>query len=290
MKSIDWMPLFGDAFWESERVAVMSDSAVLLYQWLLWQQFKGGDLPGQEVLRMMPHRWRGKAFDKLWPQIAPCFETTGDGRLSNARCAEERVLALDRNRKAKERADAANKKRWPKRDDPSSIEQGSTKDPCSIPERSLRPDRNQTETRHRPAGDVARAREAEPSPSGEESPLRAAEALWERLWSETRLEAGKPAVWRWTPVERAKLRYALEHLAGGDLELLSAKVEGLLHRGDDWQTQNASPSVLASQWHKIAVEPPAALEPRVRGPQRVLTGEDAADAFLRACTPAEEVG
>ena len=94
-----WMPLFGDDFWESERVAAMDDSAALLYQWLLWRQWKHGPLPPPATLRLLPHRW-AKRWERLWPQVASCFDVLEDGRLSNARCADER-----------EKADAFSKKR-----------------------------------------------------------------------------------------------------------------------------------------------------------------------------------
>lgn len=96
MKSLEWMPLFGDDFWESERVAGMDDSAALLYSWLLWRQFKHGDLPPADSLRRLPHRWPGKEFDRLWPQVKACFDVLDDGRLSNPRCAEERSKMLSR--------------------------------------------------------------------------------------------------------------------------------------------------------------------------------------------------
>jgi uncharacterized protein YdaU (DUF1376 family) len=90
----DWMPFFGDDYWDSERVAAMDDSAALLYSWLLWRQWKHGPLPGPEVLRRLPHRWQAN-WDALWPQVEPCFRKDEDGRLVNERCAFEKGIAVE---------------------------------------------------------------------------------------------------------------------------------------------------------------------------------------------------
>lgn len=125
MKSIDWMPFFGDDFWTSERVAQMDDSAAMLYQWLLWRQFQHGSLPGPQILRRLPHRWQGEVFDKLWPQVAACFDVLEDGRLSNPRCRAERDGALANHEKARARAEAANAARWGSKRDPKASSNGT---------------------------------------------------------------------------------------------------------------------------------------------------------------------
>lgn len=114
MNALEWMPLFGDAFWESERVAAMDDSAVALYSWLLWRQFKHGDLPPLGVLRKIPSRWTGAAFDRLWPQVADCFDVLADGRLSNPRCHQEREGSLAMVERKRVSSARANRARWGK--------------------------------------------------------------------------------------------------------------------------------------------------------------------------------
>lgn len=99
----EWMPYFGDDFWESERVAAMSDAAIALYHWLLWYQWKHGDLPPPEKLRRLSHRFAAR-WAALWPQVAPCFEVLANGRLVNARCASERRISEDLRDAASERA------------------------------------------------------------------------------------------------------------------------------------------------------------------------------------------
>lgn len=95
MREGEWMPEFGDDFWGSERVAAMSDSAVLLYRWLLWRQWVDGDLPQPDVLRRLaPRGWGGPKWPKLWAEVAGCFDVLASGRLANARCAEEREIAF----------------------------------------------------------------------------------------------------------------------------------------------------------------------------------------------------
>jgi hypothetical protein len=97
------MPFLGDDFWESERVAAMDDSAGFLYLWLIWRQFKHESLPGPEVLRTLPHRWQ-RTWNKVWPQVAPCFDVGEDGRLRNAICAQHRTAMLERVDSARERS------------------------------------------------------------------------------------------------------------------------------------------------------------------------------------------
>lgn len=94
------MPFFGDDFWESERVAAMDDSALGLYQWLLWRQFKHGPLPPVDVLKRIPNRWTTR-FDRLWRQVADCFEVLEDGRLENPRCRGVREEAVARSNRAR---------------------------------------------------------------------------------------------------------------------------------------------------------------------------------------------
>ena len=93
-EGLEWMPWFWRRFWNSGRVARMSDSAVLLYQWLLSQQFEEGYLEPADVLRrVVPARFASR-WPKLWAEVAPCFEVLEDGRLQNAVCAEHRLNAL----------------------------------------------------------------------------------------------------------------------------------------------------------------------------------------------------
>lgn len=100
-----FMPLYGDDFWESEHVIAMDNDAVALYHYLLWRQFKHGDLPADPsgVCQRFLKDWA-----RLWPQVSPCFKRVKGGRLRNQRCHKERSHALKRSQSAK----ASATQRW----------------------------------------------------------------------------------------------------------------------------------------------------------------------------------
>jgi len=99
----EWMPFFGDRFWESERVQELSDGALNLYQWLLWRQWKHESLPPPEALqRIVPHRW-GSRWTDLWHELERFFEVCPDGRLRNATLATERVVAEKKREQASDK-------------------------------------------------------------------------------------------------------------------------------------------------------------------------------------------
>lgn len=211
MSSPLWMPLFGDDFWGSERVAQMSDSAVALYSWLLWQQFKNGDLPPTSVLRRMSPRWPGKAFDKLWPEVASCFEVSPDGRLSNPRCREVRAEQEARAERLRTSAGRANRIRW---DRERALRSDSGADPERSPTRTpagVRPDSQESREEERrespptPLGGAGGSDPSQPDTSppaldaalaalpGLDTPrFRGAWAEWEQHRRELRLKPYKP--------------------------------------------------------------------------------------------------
>lgn len=94
MKPLDWMPWSGDDFWESDKVALMSDSAALLYAWLIWRQFKHGDLPPPQTTKLLVPGRFAPHWEQLWQQIADCFKVVDGGRLRNLRCHKDRTEAL----------------------------------------------------------------------------------------------------------------------------------------------------------------------------------------------------
>lgn len=95
------MPFYGDDFWESGRVVAMDDEAVALYMWLLWHEFKTGDLPPENTLRRLAMRWSDR-WETLWPQVMPCFKQLANGHFRNARCHGERKAALARSEAARQ--------------------------------------------------------------------------------------------------------------------------------------------------------------------------------------------
>jgi len=270
MTAVEWMPFFGEDFWQSERVAAMDDSAVLLYSWLLWWQFCNGDLPKPAVLRRLPHRWQGQAFDEIWPQVSGCFEETQAGRLSNPRCRDERERMLAMNKRASERAQKANSRRWgAKKAD--SVLQGSNKDPSWIHMTETVQERR-TETLSDPSdlslsGTVSAPRRVSPSgragdvpppPSGKTPKTRKpatgpqADCIrhWEQEWARTR---GGQA-WVWTGKDASLIADARK-LARDDLAELQRRATRLLEETEPFTFNNASPGLLVSRWNQLAVDP-----------------------------------
>lgn len=106
-----WMAFYGDAFFESERVVSMSPAAGHLYMFLLWHEFKNGPFASdRKFLRRLCSRF--EEFETLWPEVEPCFQKSGDGRLSQHRCEAERAESLELAKKRSKAAFA----RWEKLD------------------------------------------------------------------------------------------------------------------------------------------------------------------------------
>ena len=133
-----WMPLFGDEFWDSERVADMDGDAVSLYLWLLWRQFKNGSLPPPEKLRRLPHRWQVQ-WDAVWPQVASCFDVLEDGRLENPKCAEIRAAAIERSRRASKNGKRGGR---PAHEPVESGRKATAKRPLSKPKATAKPEQS----------------------------------------------------------------------------------------------------------------------------------------------------
>lgn len=204
-----WMPFAGDDFWESERVASMDDSAALLYQWLIWRQFKHGSLPSPDVLRRLPHRW-GATWDIVWPQVAPCFEVLDDGRLENPRCREEREAALARSEKASRNGARGGRPSKAARENPDESEPKATaKRPVSESGSRSEADANPEQSSDRTGPDItehtvcaphARTREASP-PESESEPAPPA------LTDTARAELVRHAALCTAPVNAALVRW-----------------------------------------------------------------------------------
>lgn len=94
----EWLPWYWKRFWRSKAVARMSDSAALLYKWLLDYQWEHEHLePPDAMRRVVPGRFATK-WKKLWAEIqspdGPCFVADEQGNLRNEALAHEREIAM----------------------------------------------------------------------------------------------------------------------------------------------------------------------------------------------------
>lgn len=136
LEASTWMPFFGDAFFGSERVAVMDDSAKVLYLRCLWRQWAHGPLPSDEQVlrRMFPDHaaeWR-----RVWPQVVQMFTLTPDGRLVNETLAAHRREADAIVSRARRGAEVANAKRKQPASDPQAQRERSASDSLATRERN----------------------------------------------------------------------------------------------------------------------------------------------------------
>lgn len=68
---VEWMPFHAGAFWDSERVAVLSNGAAALLLWILWRRYSAGPLGSRDELRdEAPERFRQR-WPLLWSELEP---------------------------------------------------------------------------------------------------------------------------------------------------------------------------------------------------------------------------
>lgn len=167
----EWMPRFGDWWFESERVDALSDGAYRLYDWLLWRQWKHESIPA-DPSSIVPARF-ARRWKALWAEVSPFFDLGPDGRLRNETCALVRDDAEERRGKARTRgrngAAVTNAKRWGERRSEcrSSDEQANATESLAgrtVPYRTV-PNRTEETHPNPPVG-----RDPEPNPRPERAP------------------------------------------------------------------------------------------------------------------------
>lgn len=96
----DHAMFFFTSDWMSDvRVQAMTWEQRGMYHWLLCLAWNEGDIPADEtalrrILRLTPRR-----FAKVWPDIAPCWTRSEDGRLVQARLEQERAIRAELSQK-----------------------------------------------------------------------------------------------------------------------------------------------------------------------------------------------
>ncbi len=263
----EWMPFFGDRFWESERVQELSDGALNLYQWLLWRQWKHESLPQPEALqRIVPHRW-GSRWADLWRELERFFEVCPDGRLRNATLATERAVAEKKREQASDKGRNGGRARAKKAAEAQLVASGKLNPSSSTgsahaeaqaqAQVSTGPDR--TVPDKPPVVPLPGDGPGSNPPAANPEPTPAAEL---RAWWCGRFEAvtGKAYPWR----ERTDGRAAdgVLELAGGDLQRVREVAERLFadpfHRRTGFDL-----GTLRAQWAKLLGAQP---EPALRAP------------------------
>lgn len=136
LEASTWMPFFGDAFFNSERVAVMDASAKVLYLRCLWRQWAHGPLPSDEQVlrRLFPDH--AAEWKRIWPQVVQMFTLTPDGRLVNETLAEHRKEADAIVSRARRGAEVANARRKQDASDPQAERERSASDSLAPRERN----------------------------------------------------------------------------------------------------------------------------------------------------------
>lgn len=113
----EWSPWYFKRFWRSKAVARMSDSAALLYKYLLDYQWEHEHLEPPDAMRkLVPGRWAAR-WGRLWKEIqeagddGPLFVADDKGALRNTACAHERAISMQIRRSNSERASRGGKAR-----------------------------------------------------------------------------------------------------------------------------------------------------------------------------------
>jgi uncharacterized protein YdaU (DUF1376 family) len=94
---LPWIKLWVADFITDSRVAMMSNAALGLYFRLLFLEWNEGPFSADHrVLARITHT-SFREFAKLWPEIAPLFTETTDGRLMQRRLERERADAEEQH-------------------------------------------------------------------------------------------------------------------------------------------------------------------------------------------------
>ena len=109
---LPWIKLWVADFITDSRVAMMSNAALGLYLRLLFVEWNEGPFSADHsVLARITHT-SFREFAKLWPEIAPLFTQTADGRLMQRRLERERADAEEQHEHRKAGGKMTAIKRW----------------------------------------------------------------------------------------------------------------------------------------------------------------------------------
>ena len=118
------MPFFGDDFFGSQKVMLMSPAAVGAYVRLLWLAWRDGSVPGDQRMLARLAGMSETEFAVVWSEIAPCWQVKGD-RLIQPH--QERIRAD--SEASRQRRSAAgkvgNERRWGSHCDRNAIANAS---------------------------------------------------------------------------------------------------------------------------------------------------------------------
>lgn len=106
------MKLWVNDFHADSRVATMSNVALGVYFRLLCIEWNEGPLPAEhDALAKMTHTPK-RELEKIWPEIAPLFVETIDGRLMQRRLERERAEAEEQHERRSAGRKMTAAKRW----------------------------------------------------------------------------------------------------------------------------------------------------------------------------------
>ena len=122
-----YMPFYGDDFFGSQKVMLMSPAAVGAYLRLLWLAWRDGSLPSDQLLLARLSGMGPDEFGAIWGEIRDCWEDR-DGRLVQPHLESIRASAEALRSRRSDAGKAGNDARWGSQTDRKAIANGSQ--PC----------------------------------------------------------------------------------------------------------------------------------------------------------------
>lgn len=92
----EWMPFYGDAFFNDERVAALDIEVRYVFIVLLWFQWREGSINADPKILSRLSGISEKTLRRSLKALHGMFKTTDDGRLVNAKCDVLRGKSIER--------------------------------------------------------------------------------------------------------------------------------------------------------------------------------------------------
>ncbi len=119
-----YMPFFGDDFFGSQAVRMMSHESRGVLLELLWLAWRDGSIPSDRKLLTRLLGAGSDLVDRCWPEIESLWQPAGDGRLVNQELEDERSRQDEHRRRMSEAGKRGNSVRWGSQDERSPSDRG----------------------------------------------------------------------------------------------------------------------------------------------------------------------
>lgn len=108
-----YFPFYGDDFYGSQKVILMSPAAEGVYMRLLWIMWRDGTIPADKsLLQRLVGKIPPNQFDAIWDEVAPCWTESEPGRLVQPRLDEIRRDQEQFRRERSQSGRRGNESRW----------------------------------------------------------------------------------------------------------------------------------------------------------------------------------